>query len=101
MVIAPVVHHRARFRQGDKEALLRRANAQCLIAIAMLGGALTSASYLVFSFVVAPWAGAVAALGVGSTALWLWGGRVAARPTLAERTASSAKGRDVRADGGV
>jgi protein-S-isoprenylcysteine O-methyltransferase Ste14 len=85
LLIAPVVHHRARFRQGDKEALLRQANALALVAIGMLGLALAATTFVVFSFVVAPWAGALAASCVVGIELWLWVGRVAARPTFAER----------------
>ena len=58
LLIAPVAHHRARFRQGDKEALLRQANALMILAMVTLGIAL---------------------------AVWLWFGRVVARPSLAER----------------
>ncbi len=59
LLIAPVVHHRARFRQGDKEALLRRGNSLALVAIVMLGVALAATTFVVFSFVVGPWAGAL------------------------------------------
>ena len=59
LLIAPVAHHRARFRQGDKEALLRRGNSLALVAIAMLGVALAATTFVVFSFVVDPWAGAL------------------------------------------
>jgi hypothetical protein len=85
LLIAPVVHHRARFRQGDKEALLRRGNSLALVAIAMLGVALAATTFVVFSFVVGPWAGALAAAAVAAIELWLWVGGVASRPTLAER----------------
>ena len=86
LLIAPVVHHRARFRQGDKEVLLKRANELSLVAIGMLGVALAATSFVVVSFVVAPWAGAVASATVAAIELWLWVGRVASRPTLAERS---------------
>jgi hypothetical protein len=89
LLIAPVAHHRARFRQGDKEALLRDANRLSLIAVATLGVALSAAAYLVFSFVLEPWAGIVAAAVLALLAGWLWAGRVAARPTWQERSEGS------------
>jgi len=55
----------------------------------MLGVALAATTFVVFSFVVAPWAGAVASATVVAIELWLWVGRVAARPTLEERTGAA------------
>ncbi len=55
----------------------------------MLGVALAATTYVVFSFVVAPWAGALAAATVAAIELWLWVGRVASRPTLAERNGAA------------
>jgi hypothetical protein len=89
LLITPVAHHRARFRQGDKEALVRRGNSLALVAIAMLGVALAATTYVVFSFVVAPWAGALAATTLAAIEVWLWVGRVVSRPTLAERSGAT------------
>ena len=52
LIVAPVAHHRLRFRHKDKEHLVRSANRLALAALAVLGVALVAASFMVMSFVV-------------------------------------------------
>jgi hypothetical protein len=72
LLLAPAVHHRLRFREGDKEYLLRKANREAIagstaIAVAF-SGALFVVTDLIFGTVAA---GSVTAAFVAFTA-WRW-----------------------------
>jgi hypothetical protein len=47
LLMAPTAYHRIRFREGDKEQMLRSANRFALAGLGLLVIAITSASYLV------------------------------------------------------
>ncbi len=72
LLLAPAVHHRLRFREGDKEYLLRKANREAIAGSAAIAlafsGALFVVTDLVFSTVAAV---VVTALFVAFTA-WRW-----------------------------
>jgi predicted membrane channel-forming protein YqfA (hemolysin III family) len=72
LLIAPSAYHRLRWRQHDKERLLRTANAFAIAGLGMLAAAITCTVFLVtdvlYSLEVA---GAVTAV-VGVALLWCW-----------------------------
>jgi hypothetical protein len=70
--IAPGVQHRLRWRQHDKESLLRTANRQLLLATAFLGTGIVAVVFLITDYLYgATVGGAVAALAtVLSVAVW-------------------------------
>ena len=47
LLLAPTAYHRVQFRQGDKDAMLRTANAEALVAMVLLGSSLSGVTYLV------------------------------------------------------
>ena len=90
LLIAPVAHHRARFRQGDKEALLRRGeqpvaggdrHARC----GPRGDDVSWSSRSSWR----PGPGRWRQPRVAAIELWLWVGGVVSRPTLAERNGAA------------
>lgn len=72
LYLAPAVYHRVRFREGDKEFMLRKANREALagsVATALaLSGALFLVTELVFSRAVA----VVASLALFVVIAWRW-----------------------------
>jgi hypothetical protein len=50
LLIAPTAHHRIRFRERDKEALLRTANRLAIAGTVLLAVAMTSAVFFVTDF---------------------------------------------------
>jgi hypothetical protein len=72
--IAPTAYHRLRFRQQDKEALVKSANLLAITGTAFLALALAGAVFVVTDIV---FKGAVTAAATGATAaalLWFWYG---------------------------
>ena len=74
LLIAPSTYHRLRFRQRDKERLLRTANTLAIAGTAFLTAATTAAVFLVTDLVYdGPWTATVTALFAGLV-VWLWYG---------------------------
>lgn len=72
LTIAPTSQHRIRWRQGDKERILRTANRLTIGGMVSLAVSLTASVFLVAEVLYsAAAAGAVAALTVASM-LWWW-----------------------------
>jgi len=74
LFLAPTAYHRLRFREGDKEQILRTSNRLALTGLGFLVFALTAVVYLVSELVLsAPIASALAAA-IAALAVWLWFG---------------------------
>ena len=72
MLLAPAAFHRIRFREGDKEVLLRKGNREAIAGTAGIGLAFTGVLFLVTDLVFSlPWALAVAGIFFALTA-WRW-----------------------------
>ena len=75
LLIAPSAYHRLRWRQRDKEQMLRTANRLSIAGMAFLAAALTGAVYLVTDLLFA--SAAVVYLvtaAAGALVLWFWYG---------------------------
>jgi hypothetical protein len=71
-LIAPTAFHRIRWRDRDKEALLKLSNKFALVGLLLLGTALNSVVWLITDILYgSPWAGIVTAVAVCVFAL-LW-----------------------------
>ena len=68
LLMAPTAYHRIRFREGDKERMLRTANKQAIAGIALLTLAMGGAVFLVTDVI---YGSIFAALVGGLTAAWL------------------------------
>ena len=74
LLITPTAAHRIRWRQGDKEALLRLSTRTGIAAAALLAVGMTASVYLITDFLFGePWT-AVAAGVLGSAFAWFWFG---------------------------
>ncbi len=74
LLLAPAAFHRVRFRQGDKEAMMRAANVEAIAALALLSAAMSGSVFLITDILYGRWAAytASSALFVVACALW-WG----------------------------
>jgi uncharacterized protein DUF6328 len=74
LLIAPSVHHRLRWREGEKEQILRTANKLAIAGTIFLAIGMTAAVFLITDILFrAWWAGLTAAL-VGAGFAWFWYG---------------------------
>jgi len=72
MLLAPAAFHRLRFREGDKELMLRKGNREAIAGTAAIGIAFTGVLFLVTDLVFSiPVAVAVSAASFALTA-WRW-----------------------------
>ena len=72
LFLAPAVYHRVRFREGDKEFLLRKANREALAGSAATALALIGALFLVTDLVFGRAEAAIAALAFFAVIAWRW-----------------------------
>jgi predicted membrane channel-forming protein YqfA (hemolysin III family) len=72
--IAPTAYHRLRFRQYDKEQLVRTSSHLTIAGTAFLAASLSGAVYLVSDLLFHTAATAVAAAATAGLLLWLWYG---------------------------
>lgn len=71
-LLSPSAYHRLRFRQHDKEQMMRTANKEAIAGLAMVTLSTTGVAFLITDLLFsAAWA-AVAAGILASLALWLW-----------------------------
>jgi hypothetical protein len=86
LLIAPSAHHRLRFREADKEQLLRRSNKLAIAGMAFLALAMSAVVFVITDVLFAePWAGAVAGITAGAFA-WGWYGVPLLRMARDERS---------------
>ena len=74
LLIAPSTYHRIRFRDGDKERMLRTSNVLLLAGTALLGLAIATVTYLVTDVVFGDVFGAVAAVIAAVIVVSFWYG---------------------------
>jgi Flp pilus assembly protein TadB len=70
--MAPTAYHRLRFRQGDKERMLRTGNRSAIVGTVLLAIAMTSAALLVGDLSYGPIAAAVFAAAVALLLVGWW-----------------------------
>ena len=74
LLIAPSTYHRIRFREGDKEQMLRTSNRLLLGGSLLLGISITSVTFLVTDLVFGDPASATAAAVAAAVISWFWFG---------------------------
>jgi Family of unknown function (DUF6328) len=72
LFMAPAAHHRLRFREGDKDYLLRKANREAIAGTVASSLALTGVLYLVTDLVFGATEAIVAAVVFFAFAAWRW-----------------------------
>jgi hypothetical protein len=72
LLIAPSAHHRLRWREGDKEHLLRVANREAIWGTVFLAAAIVLALYVVTNVLFATWVAVVTAVLAVGLFGWLW-----------------------------
>jgi hypothetical protein len=72
LFLAPTAYHRLRFREGDKEQILRTSNRLALAGLGFLVFALSAVVYLVSEVVISTWAAVLftAVIALLGTGLW-------------------------------
>jgi len=71
-LVAPTTYHRIQWRQRDKEAMLRFANAIAIVGAALLALSMTASALLVGDYLFSLTAGIVAAVAAGAAFVGLW-----------------------------
>ncbi|MGH3128395.1 MAG: DUF6328 family protein [Gaiellaceae bacterium] len=72
LFMAPAAHHRLRFREGDKDYMLRKANREAIVGTAASALALTGVLYLVSQRVFGTTEAIVASVVFFAFAAWRW-----------------------------
>jgi MFS family permease len=72
LLIAPSAYHRLRWRQGDKERLLRRANVMVLLGLFFIAVAFNVALYVIVQFIFGTATGITLAAITGLLSLFVW-----------------------------
>ena len=72
LFMAPTAYHRIRFRQGDKERMLRTSNRFAIVGIAILALSVTSAVVLTTDLMFGLGTATVVGLGVLLFLVWVW-----------------------------
>jgi amino acid transporter len=71
-LIAPSAYHRLRWRQADKERMLRVSNELAIAGIGALAVGITAVVYLITSLLYGALPAAGAAVAMAGTIVWLW-----------------------------
>lgn len=74
LFIAPTAYHRLRWREGDKERLLKTANALAIAGTIFLAAAMAAVVFLVADVLYGGWQAGAAAGGVAGLLAWFWYG---------------------------
>lgn len=74
LLIAPTAHHRLRFREGDKEALLYRATRMALTALVLLAVSISAVVFVVGDVLYGSPLAAAAAAVIAAWFAWFWFG---------------------------
>jgi hypothetical protein len=73
-LIAPSAHHRLRWREEDRERLLRTSNRQAIVGMLLLANGIACSLYVVVAFLHGPPVAAPLAAAIGGLIGWLWYG---------------------------
>ncbi len=74
LLIAPSTYHRIRFRDGDKERMLRTSSDLLLVGTALLGLAIATVTFLITDVLFGEAIGAVSATVAAAIVAWFWFG---------------------------
>ena len=74
LFIAPSAHHRLRWREGDKERMLRRANALAIAGTVFLAIGMTAVVFLIGDILFRGWWAALTAAVIAGGFAWFWYG---------------------------
>ena len=74
LLIAPSVHHRLRWREHDKERILRRANNLAIAGTSFLAIGMTAAVFLIADILFRGWWAALTAAVIAGALAWFWYG---------------------------
>jgi hypothetical protein len=74
LLISPTAMHRIRWRQQDKDALLKLANRTAIAATVFLALGMTASVYLITDFLFGKPATAPVTAGLGGAFVWFWYG---------------------------
>jgi len=80
LLIAPTTYHRLRFRDRDKERLIRISNRLAIAGTVLLAAAMSCAIYLISEFVFNQWVGLAATAFTAVTFAWFWYALPLSRP---------------------
>ena len=72
LLMAPAAHHRLRFREGDKDYLLRKGNREAIAGTVAIAIAFTGVIYLITELVFGQWEAIVASTVFFVFAAWRW-----------------------------
>ncbi len=72
LLMAPAAHHRLRFREGDKDYLLRKGNREAIAGTVAIAIAFTGVIYLITELVFGQWEAIVASTAFFVFAAWRW-----------------------------
>ena len=88
LLIAPSAYHRLRWREGDKEQLLRTSNRLAIFGTIFLALGMTAAVFLITDLLFKSWWAALTTALVGGAIAWFWYGL-----PLSRRTGGAARSR--------
>ena len=74
LLIAPSSYHRIRFRQGDKEKMVKLGNALLVWGLAAVAVSMTLSVGLISEFVFGTTMAFIGGIGVGAALAWFWFG---------------------------
>ena len=74
LLIAPSAYHRLRWREGDKEQLLRTSNRLAIFGTIFLALGMTAAVFLITDLLFKSWWAALTTALVGGAIAWFWYG---------------------------
>jgi Family of unknown function (DUF6328) len=74
LLIAPSAYHRLRWREGDKERMLRTSNTLAIAGTVFLALAMTGVVFLITDLLFAAWWAALVAALTGGAFGWFWYG---------------------------
>jgi hypothetical protein len=74
LLIAPSAYHRLRWREGDKEQLLRTSNRLAIVGTIFLALGMTAAVFLISDILFRAWWAALTTALVGGAFAWFWYG---------------------------
>jgi Family of unknown function (DUF6328) len=72
LFLAPAAYHRLRFREGDKDVLLRKGNREAIAGTFAIAVAFTGVVYLITALVFGEWEAVVASVAFFAFAAWRW-----------------------------